>query len=214
MQRKDLPEKKCFASPGIAVAVLAGGESRRFGSQKALARFGSRTLLERAVDIGKAISPDVFLILSYVDQLPIELHNISIKIDCIPNCGPLGGIFTAVSACNAQFLAVLPCDLPLLSPGIYKFLMKFCSQDRVIVAKSHRGIEPLVSIWPRFAEIQLGTELQRGRFSPLDLFKRVNTCFIDLPREIPNYREHWFLNINTPSDLEELCKVSTVDLQT
>ena len=194
----------------VSAAVLAGGQSSRFGSQKMLVRIGSETLLDRAVDLAKSISERVLLVLSSRDQLPFDRDDVTVLADEVVDCGPLMGIGTALSACSSRYLAVLPADLPLLSPVVYDTLLSHCSQDTVVIARSHSGIEPLVSIWPKSTQRMLKDELRMGRYSPLDFFKKATTVFVDISR-LSAYRKTWFMNINTPDDLAKLRRSTVID---
>lgn len=123
----------------ILGAVLAGGQSSRFGSDKALAVFRGQTLLARAVDtlsgwcehvivVGRAEAP--------APTLPDWPR---------PGMGPLAGIAAAlhhardedyefVLTCGVDSLA-LPDDLPdLLSP-----------------APAYLVAQPVIGLWPASA---------------------------------------------------------------
>ena len=92
-------------------AVLAGGQSRRFGSDKALAMLGGKALIEHAI---AALSTQTEAVIvcgrEWTDWVPDRPA---------PHLGPLGGINAALHcAVERGFDAVLtvPCDAPVL-PG-------------------------------------------------------------------------------------------------
>lgn len=89
--------------------VLAGGTARRFGSDKALASWRGRPLLDHAVD----------LVAQHADAVAIAggmRAGYASLADCpAPGLGPLGGVCGALAhARDAGFAAVLtiPCDTP------------------------------------------------------------------------------------------------------
>ncbi|MBH0114204.1 molybdenum cofactor guanylyltransferase [Novosphingobium sp. YJ-S2-02] len=106
----------------ILGAVLAGGQSQRFGSDKALAEIGGRTLLSRAVDSLAGWCDHVLVIGRESGPAP--------TVPDWPHAGmgPLAGLAAALRYAQdqgyAQVLTIpvdavgLPEDLPgLLSPG-------------------------------------------------------------------------------------------------
>jgi molybdopterin-guanine dinucleotide biosynthesis protein A len=120
----------------ILGAVLAGGLSSRFGSDKALAEFRGRTLLARAVDT-----------LSGWCEHVIVVGRATAPAPTLPDwpragMGPLGGIAAALHhardegyelllTCGVDSLA-LPDDLPeLLSP-----------------APAFLAAQPIIGLWP------------------------------------------------------------------
>lgn len=100
-----------MADRRVLGAVLAGGQSRRFGSDKALAAFEERPMIEHVADTLSAQVDEIVVVgrtygaMTSVADLPA------------PGLGPLGALAGAlVWAQRHGFAAVLsaPCDAPLL----------------------------------------------------------------------------------------------------
>ena len=102
--------------------VLAGGQSRRMGQDKALMRYQGSTLIERASSLLKAAG---------CDEVLISRNAPNFLNDKIDDAGPLGGVHAAVDAlCNANNgsdslieLLVLPVDMPQMTPQLLKLLV-------------------------------------------------------------------------------------------
>ena len=112
-------------------AVLAGGRSTRFGSDKALALLDGKPLIEHAID-ALAAQVDAVIVCGREGGIPDRPA---------PDLGPLGGINAALHAALAQgFDAVLtcPCDLPLLPPGLAGSL----------VGGGYVEAMPVIGLWP------------------------------------------------------------------
>jgi len=96
-------------------AVLAGGQSRRFGQgDKALAQLGGRTVLDHVIERAR---PQVDHLILNVngDRARFARFNLEIVADETPGEGPLGGILAALGhaeACGFDLTATFPCDTP------------------------------------------------------------------------------------------------------
>jgi molybdenum cofactor guanylyltransferase len=169
----------------ILGAVLAGGLSTRFGSDKALAELHGHTLIARAVDslsgwceyvvvVGRELAP--------APTLPDWPR---------PGMGPLAGIaaalhlardegYDAVLTCGVDS-AVLPDDLPgLLAP-----------------APSYLADQPVIGLWPASALAAIETILTSdGRHSMRQFAEAIGARAVSSPTATAN--------INTPADLAAL----------
>jgi molybdopterin-guanine dinucleotide biosynthesis protein A len=191
----------------IACAVLAGGQSRRFGTQKTQASLGKKTLLEIAIDLAHQLT-DSIVIIGDTESSRI-LNHITVHADIMPGNGPLGGIHSALKFARKPYAAMLPCDMPRMIPDVYHILASRRIEDRPVVAFSHTGLEPLVSIWPRTAAGAVERRLKSGRTSPIEALYELDCVEVRLPKELIPYDPNIFLNINTRHDLESALKPST-----
>lgn len=119
-------------------AVLAGGRSRRFGSDKALAMLEGRALIDHSI---AALEPQV-------DGLVVCGRGhpgvICLPDRPAPDLGPLGGLCAALDhGAHAGFDAVLsvPCDTPALPGDLLEQLKSFGSAVYVVDL-------PVVGLWP------------------------------------------------------------------
>lgn len=102
--------------------VLAGGQSRRMGQDKALMRYQGSTLIEKASSLLKAAG---------CDEVLISRNAAGFLVDIIEDAGPLGGVHAAIDdLCNAKHgsdslveLLVLPVDMPQMTPQLLKLLV-------------------------------------------------------------------------------------------
>lgn len=95
---------------GLVVIVLAGGESRRFGSDKLVARLEGRTLLEHALDGIPADTP----IAVVGPERPIS-RTVTFLREDPPGGGPAAGLIAGLRWAldqQAAVIATLPGDAP------------------------------------------------------------------------------------------------------
>lgn len=166
-------------------AVLAGGRSTRFGSDKALALLDGQRLLDRAA---AALAP-------HCDRV-VVVGRIDARHECVPDrpqpdCGPLGGIAGALDA------AIKAGYDEVLSVGVDSFALPADLADTLWPGPSFLEAQPVVGLWPVAAagaldEIMSGT----GKHSMRALADRISARAVQLPRDP--------VNINTAADLERV----------
>jgi molybdopterin-guanine dinucleotide biosynthesis protein A len=189
-------------SSQLSAAIIAGGKSRRFGSPKALASFGKKLLIDYSIETAKTISHIVML--NYGDAEIFAGRGIPLIQDIFPGCGPLGGIHAVLYHARTEWVAVLPCDLPLLTPRIYGVMFTLRKNDRPVVALSERGIEPLVSIWPKLTERHVKQYINKGNLMLHGVLRELQAIEVYIPQELPDYSPEMFLNVNRIEDLEKI----------
>src|SRR5262245_26747021 len=83
----------------LEICILAGGLSKRMGRNKSRLSLGNITMLGHIRKTAEATG------------LPVRV----IRRDCVPKCGPLGGIYTALKTTEADAILFLACDMPLVT---------------------------------------------------------------------------------------------------
>ena len=194
----------------VTSALIAGGKSKRFGSPKELADFDGKRLIDYALATAKSISESTIIIGN-----PKEIESeadIPVYEDLVANCGPLGGIYTALHFSKDKYVAVLPVDMPLLNLKIYRALYPSLNDERPVVACSHKGIEPLVSIWPVAALKHLKVQIEKQDFRIYYILKKLDAIEINFA-SLPDYKSHWFENINYKKDIVSLKKQANIKVE-
>ncbi|MGD9900338.1 MAG: molybdenum cofactor guanylyltransferase [Calditrichaceae bacterium] len=186
----------------ISAAIIAGGKSARFGIPKVTAVYQNKRLIDWAVLLAENITSHI-VIVSGPEEIKYFDHIRSVR-DKVIDRGPIGGIYTALEFFPDEWVAVLPCDMPRLSAKVYHYMMKFRSDNQPVVAKSAKGLEPLVSLWPGNALSTVEKSILEGNYSLHKLLSRLNAVQVDIPEEMPDYKPEYFYNINTQDDLMKL----------
>lgn len=107
----------------LAAAITAGGQSRRFGQDKALYVLGGESLLARVSASLNRCSPRLLV----APAGRYRLSDWQVCPDLRPGEGPLAGLETALSALHEQhpaggWLAFSAVDLPYLTPAYWALL--------------------------------------------------------------------------------------------
>jgi molybdopterin-guanine dinucleotide biosynthesis protein A len=186
----------------VTSALIAGGKSRRFGSSKLMAKYNGQRLLDRALNIAMTISKDTIIIGDLDPSIKVEA--VPVYKDIVSGCGPVCGIYTALFHAQKKYVAVLPVDMPLLSPDVYRFLYPSLTEERPVVALSPKGLEPLVSIWPVALREEFEKAIENKEYKLYKLLQKFNAKEIDLESLMPSFQDSWFKNINYKEDLEHI----------
>src|SRR5688572_9294527 len=94
--------------------ILAGGRSSRFGSDKAFATWGGKTMIEAVINSLLPILPRVLVVTKTPDRFAfLESERITIVSDVFPGSNSIGGLFSGLLASGTTSF-VCGCDMPLL----------------------------------------------------------------------------------------------------
>lgn len=108
-----------------AAIVLAGGQSRRMGRDKASVVLAGRTLLQRVVDAVATVVDEVIVVGAPGRDLPVVecARPLRLVSDPVEAQGPLAGLIAGLEASAAERFVVVACDQPLLDPALLRLLL-------------------------------------------------------------------------------------------
>ncbi len=180
----------------IAGIVLAGGMSRRMGTDKAFLKVGTQTFLEKAVSSLTELTSEVFISGSRSDVADFDAIVVP---DVFPGKGPLAGIFSVMKQADYSYYFVLPVDLPLVSKDLIKFLISRHSEDYDITVPVFKNkLHPLLGVFSNSIKEVLLQCLEEDKLKVKDLLDSVSTNYADVSFR---FSEQEFANINTPDEL-------------
>lgn len=116
----------------ICVALLAGGQSRRMGRDKALLPWGDGLIIDRMIAIASQV-PGATEAMIVGDRPAYHGRGARVVADEYPGAGPLGGIATALAATAAPRVLVLAIDMPLASPDLLAAMVRYETDAAILV---------------------------------------------------------------------------------
>ncbi|MDN4074749.1 molybdenum cofactor guanylyltransferase [Fictibacillus terranigra] len=184
--------------------VLAGGESSRFPFHKAFACIDGEYFYKRAVSCLKPAVSSVDLVAhpSIAHKLSDSSAKVIMDLSYIQGQGPLAGILTAMNSSEqAEWYAVITCDMPFMKTEIYDMLLTAAATTKgvqavVPVVKECR--QPLAALYHISCKPVITRVLSEGKRSMYSLLQNVDTKFIT--EDSGHWNPHDFININTPED--------------
>ncbi|MHA2378629.1 MAG: molybdenum cofactor guanylyltransferase [Candidatus Thorarchaeota archaeon] len=201
----------------LTVAILAGGDSSRFKSEKSLAEFRERPLISHMIEIAGQLSDHVLVVVSNEaggKALRKDVGEASLVADPEDSvrCA-LTGAITAFEHTDTQYTLLLPVDTPLANVHLLRTLYDLRKGHGAVVPSWPSGyIEPLHSVYLAEHAYSRGLSVsEAGRYRMSDLLDSLaNVMYIStvVLKEIdPGL--HTFSNVNTESELRELEKSTT-----
>lgn len=185
----------------FAAVILAGGESRRMGRDKAGLVLGGKRLIDITAE-----KLDLFDEVFISSGRDYDIPGCKTIEDIYKGKGPAAGILTALKAMEADALFVTACDLPFIERDTVK---KICSlydgtRDAVVLTSGGR-MEPLFSVYGRSAEKYFEDALLSGELSVKRILEKMDVLTAEA--EKISSRKDEFLNMNTFEDFEKIREV-------
>ena len=186
--------------------VLAGGRSRRMGTDKAFVLLDGRTLLARALGLALSLTSDVCIVGD-----PAKFASFAPVVeDLFPGCGPLAGIHAALRSSQTDLNLILAVDMPFLTPALLQYMLgraKDSDSARATVPRTAQGWQPLCAVYRRdFASIA-EKALRAGRYKIDALFVEAGAQVIgEAELQSAGLSPDLFSNLNTPDDLAEAAR--------
>jgi molybdopterin-guanine dinucleotide biosynthesis protein A len=184
--------------------ILAGGQSRRMGTDKSQLRIQNQTFTERIAETLLHVTDSVVLV--GAQQQNSSFQSVA---DVYPHWGALGGLHAALANCRRAWALVVACDLPFVTAELFEYLASVATDheadhDAVVPLQADDRPQPLAALYRVEPCLERANELiQAGRRRPFDLLQLVNTRWVPFD-ELRNLdqAERFFANINTPDDDE------------
>jgi len=179
--------------------VLAGGQSRRMGSDKALLQRDGKSQLAYLHDLVAAVTSKTFVSTRADQQDEPQRAQYSQIVDRYENIGPAAGILSAMDACPGVDWLVVAVDLPNIERATLDYLLSKRHHGNPFVAfkSSHDGLpEPLCALYLEGASDIVRGFVDEGSVCPRKMLIRSNTLLLEQPNPAA------LDNINTPDDLQ------------
>jgi FdhD protein len=187
---------------GVTAAILAGGESRRMGTNKALLEVDGAPIISRVYKTLARLFREVIL----VTNNPEEYRFLPCRkvADIHQGFGAIAGLHSALVNSTFDRTFVAACDMPSLDPDLISRLCTIDSSAEAVVPINTEGLrEPLHAVYTKRALQTIEELIATGDKSILIVLDRLKT------REVGQKETggtESFRNVNTPEEFERLKK--------
>lgn len=179
--------------------VLAGGQSRRMGHDKALLVRDGQSQLSYVASLLGQVTDKVFVSTRGDQQDDTERARFANIVDRYDNIGPVAGILSAMDEYPEPDWLVVACDLPNIDSRTLEYLVANRSEQSPFTAykSSHDGLpEPLCAIYRSGSDGVLRRFVDDGIVCPRKMLINSDTELLEQPNPAA------LDNVNTPDDLE------------
>src|SRR3954469_18922937 len=186
----------------LTALLLAGGESRRMGEDKATMKFRGRPMwqqqMETLRDLGAA---KIFVSArSKPKWLP---DDVELLLDDVPSRGPLSGIAKALAVMEATHLIALAVDMPFMKAGELRRLLQLATEGCGVVPVIGDCAEPVAAIYPVTAAIDFQAALAGPDLSLQSVVRKLADLGKIRLWAVPDTDANFYRNVNEPDDLKE-----------
>lgn len=132
--------------------------------------------------------------------------NLRLIPDLRPGRGALGGLYTALASASHPLVAVVACDMPFASRGIFQHACRKLAESNadVVIPSSADGLEPLHAVYCRTTCLPLvEAALDAGQWKMISWFDQASVYIMtseDVSRYDPQGLAFW--NLNTPDEFK------------
>ena len=186
----------------VAGLILAGGRARRMGGEdKGLISLAGRPMVEHVLE---RIRPQVDEVLINANRNAEHYGRYGHRV--IPDVigdysGPLAGMITAMMAVEQPWLAVVPCDSPLLPHDLVDRLYQSVLAESAEIAVAHDGqrLQPVIALLSCSLLPHLRGFVDQGG-------RKIDTWYAQHRMVATDLSDHpeAFVNVNTPEERLEL----------
>ena len=185
----------------FTAVLLAGGESRRMGRDKATVVFRDEALWRRQLRILRDLGPDKVFVSARTESswLPADTE---LLLDEPPSRGPLSGLTKALVQMQTSHLVVLAVDMPFVTREQLRLLGSLAKPGRGVVPIIGERAEPLAGVYPAEAAADFATALAGTDFSLQRIVRKLAADEKVTLYAVPIEDEHLYRSVNEPSDFQ------------
>lgn len=176
----------------LTAYIIAGGSSRRMGTDKLFLRMGGRSLLERTIASCEAYFRPVKLVAP--DGARFSSLGYAVVADSPRACGPMAGVIAALEDCDTDSCFVTAADLPDLNAEVIASLLSRYRGQQYLGLIETNGVQPLCGIYHKSALEVFYRYAGDNEFSLVKALRALRHSGIPIPGG------RW-RNINRPEDL-------------
>ncbi len=198
-----------MGSNGVSGVILAGGASRRMGSDKALLQLDGQPLIVVVAERLRAVTDEVILVADEGGRYR-GLTDRTVP-DIYPGVGTLGGIHAGLVAASYDLALVVACDMPSLDPRVLSWFVGVAEGVDLVVLRHSKGVEPLHAVYRKTCLPAIEDTIRSGERCAFAFYDRIRVRYV-APQELSMLDPELasFANVNTPAEWREAQRLAGV----
>lgn len=185
----------------ISAGILAGGQSRRMGQDKAFLDAGGIPLIDFMIQRLRPLSEEILI--ATRDPAKFTRSDVRVVRDEIETPCALSGIHAIVKSARPPAVFVTAVDMPYVHVGLIAHLLEKLESFDAVLPEGESGIEPLCAIYTPACVSAFEAAVRSGKFKITDALTGCNV------RVVPIVDADWqfpFVNLNRPEDYQQFLK--------
>lgn len=180
------------------------------GQDKALLSVGGVQLIRRIIDVFEKLFDEILIVTNKTGRH--SDYGYREVTDIMPDCGPLGGIFTGLSYAKSDRIFVASCDLPFINNSTVKIVISEPVSYDIVVPDDGCRLHPLHAVYSRKSAPYIRKWLDNGFYNVTKFINEVEGLSVrkvqmsEIIAGDPDLKS--FFNMNTQEDLAEANKVA------
>ncbi len=179
--------------------VMAGGDSRRMGTDKASLLLDGQTLLQSVIATMQQLFPKVIVSVRQ-PRAGIGLPQVC---DEQPDGGPLAGLAASLGQINTPWAFMVACDMPFVVPEVVELLAGCRLQHQAVVPVVHGHPQPLAAFYAVSCLAPIRASLAAQQKGLRGVLQQLDVRYVDEVEMLnadPQLRS--FFDLDTPQDVE------------
>ena len=184
-----------------SAVILAGGSSLRMGFDKQLLRIGGARVID---SMAARLSSEFSEIIISTNKPELYADTGLTALPDRLGAGPLAGIYSSLRFCSSEYLYVIACDMPFISPGYIRYmkaLIRNGHYDACVTMRPDGYYEPFNAFYNKSALRYIEDALLKSRYGINRLLDRMNMRVISAAKAAEFNCPNMFFNANSKQDL-------------
>jgi molybdopterin-guanine dinucleotide biosynthesis protein A len=189
-----------MAGTGI---VLAGGESRRMGTDKAFLKIAGLPMIEHVLRALRTVAGRIIIVTNSPEAY--ASYDAEVTTDAGDKRGSLIGLYSGLLRSRDEYNVIVACDMPFLNPGLLAYMTSLAEGFDVILPKIGEFVEPLHAVYNRNLLPVIEDHIRRDQRKIRDILNGKRVRYVteqEIGRFDPMRRS--FINLNTRREYEEV----------
>lgn len=180
----------------IGGAILAGGRSKRMGTDKGLLKIGNKTMTEMVIEQLQTIPIEKSVISA--NSTAYDQFSLKRISDLGQDKGPLAGIQSVLKDTDCDAVLFTTCDMPFVQAAIYQKLINSYNGQSGVFLKEGGNNHYLLGIYAKSALPLLNQCIESGSLKVREFILKIGAEAIELEEEdLEQFRDQ-LVNINDP----------------
>ena len=198
-------ENEMLMKKPAAMLLLMGGKSSRMGQDKAQLLLGGQPFWKKIAQELSACGRLYLSVSQTCDEKALEGY--PIIRDVVPDCGVMGGLYSAFQAIEEDLLFACACDMPFVNRRFIRWMLNRWEEegqkgrqwDGIVVCGDDGKTHTTAALYHRRLQGKLEENVRKKRLR-MHTFVREEANILLLPMEEVASFSRCFQNINTPED--------------